>query len=154
MASTSLAKIRNQLSSLRQRHQSKIEHAKRGFKTGGDALVIGGSSALAGYIQGRYAGYKVAGHVPLEIILAAGFYGVGVFGPKSASHQFNNLGHGQVSAYTAALGRGFGRTQRAKSGGKPALQGLSDTLDQLSGDGTEGGGTLSTADLIAMAERV
>lgn len=154
MATMSLAKIRGQLTAMRDKHKNKLEHAKRGFKVAGDALVINASSTLAGYLQGRYAGYKVGGHVPLEVLLAAGFYGVGVFGPKSAAHQFNNLGHGSLAAFTTAIGRGFGRQQRVKSGGKPLLAGLSEGMDNVLGEGsTDGGGTLSTADLMAMAER-
>jgi hypothetical protein len=153
MASTSLVKIREQLKTLRERHSKSLDHAKRGFKVAGDALVVNAASTFTGYLQGRYGGKKLLDTVPYELLLAAGFYGVGVFGPKSAAHQFYNLGHGTTAAYTSALGRGFGRQQRAKSGGKPLIQGLSDSLDELTGE-PEGGGALSTEDLIAMANRI
>jgi poly(beta-D-mannuronate) lyase len=40
MANVSLARVRAQLDNLRTKHANKIEHAKRGFKTAGDALVM------------------------------------------------------------------------------------------------------------------
>jgi hypothetical protein len=75
-----------------------------------------------------------------------------VFGPKKAAQQFHNLGNGAFASFATALGRGFGKQQRAKSGEKPLLQGISEGLDEL-GTG-EGGGALSTDDLIRMAERI
>lgn len=149
MASLSLAKLKQ----LKERHRNHLEHAKRGFRVAGDALTVNASAMLAGYVQGRYGGYKVFNTIPFEVLLAAGFYGVGIFGPKSAAHQFHNLGHGSLAAYTTALGRGFGRTQRAKSGDKPLLQGIEEGLASLEGS-SEGGGALSTDDLIKMAERI
>lgn len=149
MASISLAKLKQ----LKERHKGHLEHAKRGFKVAGDALVVNAAAMLNGYVQGRYGGYKVFNTIPFEVLLAAGFYGVGVFGPKHAAHQFYNLGHGSLAAYTTALGRGFGRTQRAKAGGKPLLQGIEEGLAGLEGT-ADGGGALSTDDLIKMAERI
>lgn len=154
MASMSLVKIRGQLDQLRERHKRSLDHAKRGFSMAGDALVTSSSAALCGFVQGRYGGYKLFNTIPFEVILAAGFHGVGVFGPKSAAKQFHNLGNGALASFATALGRGFGKQQRAKAGEKPLLQGLSEGLDELSGGNGEGGGALSTDDLIRMAERI
>lgn len=153
MASMSLARIRSQLDMMRERHKKGLEHAKRGFKAAGDALVTSSSSAVCGYVQGRYGGYKLFGSIPFEVLLAAGFHGVAVFGPKGAAHQFHNLGNGALASYATALGRGFGKQQRAKAGEPALMSGMNKTLDDVLGP-LEGGGALSTDDLIRMAERV
>lgn len=153
MATMSLVKIRNQLDQMRERHKKHLDHAKRGFSVLGDSAVVATSAALCGYGQGRYGGYKLFGMLPFELALALGFHGAGVFGPKRAAVQMHNLGNGAVAAYSAAVARGFGRQARAKAGEKPLLQGVSDGMDELLGT-SEGGGALSTADLIKMAERM
>ena len=150
MASVSLSKVRKQLMTLKARHQ---EHAKRGMGLVVDSLSINAASTLAGYVQGRYGGYKLFGHIPFELVGMGALYGFSVFGPKRMSHTSANLGHGFSAAYTTTLGRGFGKQQRAKAGGKPLLQGVSDGLDELMGS-SEGGGALSMDDLIRQAERV
>lgn len=150
MAQMSLVRIRGQLDRLREQHKNKLEKAKRGFHAAGDALVTSSSAALCGYVQGRYGGYKLFGTIPFEVLLGAGFHGVAIWGPKRASHQFHNLGNGAFAAYTTALGRGFGKQQRAAAG-EPAL--MTGGVDSMLGPG-EGGGALSTDDLIRMAQKI
>jgi hypothetical protein len=153
MASMSLSRIRSQLDTMRERHKRGLEHAKRGFQAAGDALVTSSSAALCGYVQGRYGGYKLFGSIPFEVLVAAGFHGVAVFGPKGSARQFHNLGNGALASYATAMGRGFGRQQRSKAGEPDLMSGLSKGLDDVLGP-MEGGGALSTDDLIKMAERM
>lgn len=153
MATMSLARIRGELDSMRARHKTHIDKAKRGGVLIGNALVTSSSAALCGYLQGRTNGKKLFDVVPIELALAGAFGAAAMFGPKGGQHQFTNLTNGAIAAYATALARGFGIQARAKAGGAPLMKGLSDGLDDVLGP-VEGGGTLSTDDLVRMAEQV
>lgn len=159
MASTALVKLREQVSALKSRHGKAVHHARRGFKVLADAAVIGGSAAVFGGIQGRYGAVKIPHTaVPLDLVMAAGFYVTGLMEPfgEGASHQLFNIGHGTLASHMTAVGRGAGKKMRAKAGKPPLMEGGvdSDVSSLLEGMAGAGGGTISDDDLVNLAKRV
>jgi len=159
MASTSLVKLREQVTSLKHRltGEKAKRVGKRGVKALIDAGIIGGAAGIMGVVQGRYGAVKWPHtEIPVDLTLAAALYGVGVMEPAgdNMTHALFMAAHGIVASHTTAMGRGAGKRLRVKAGKTPLVEGKQDADLAALMEGASGGGTLSDDDLIALAKRV
>lgn len=149
MATNSLVKLKERIANLQSRHSKAVDRAKRGIYVVADTAVIGGTAGLFGVVQGRYGAKKV-GPVPVDLATGVIAHIAGISGPSRMSHQLHNIGHGAIAAYAVAVGRGFGKRMRAKSGEKPLIEGAMDEAERIFND-VDGGGMLPEDDLVAAA---
>jgi hypothetical protein len=101
------------------------EKLKRGVQVVGRSLVVGGSSYVFGYLQGRH-GTKTMTPMPVDLLAAIVLHTVGLAvvdrAHKLAPH-LHAIGDGALAAHLAASGRGRGKAVRAKKGQVPVLEG-------------------------------